>query len=239
MPVFVLNNKIVFPNPNLAEYDGLLAIGGDFSKERLLKAYEMGIFPWYDEQSPILWWSPEPRLILIPSEIKVSRSLKSLIRKSIFEVTFDCAFKQVIQKCAFNRLKSGQNTWITNDMISAYIELHEEGYAHSVECWLNGRLVGGLYGVSLGRAFFGESMFSEISNTSKIALVKLAERLCGWGFSMIDCQIVTSHLVSMGAKTVSREEFLNILKISLQHPTIRGKWSFNTTSSSQSQERGD
>lgn len=227
MPIFLLNEDIIFPDPNLAEDSGLLAIGGDLSTERLLLAYKSGIFPWYDEISPILWWSPNPRLILIPSEIKVSRSLRSLIKKSLYIVTFDKYFEGVITRCASIRKEKMQGTWITEDMIEAYIRLHNEGYAHSVECWFDGKLVGGLYGVSLGRAFFGESMFSEMSNTSKIALVKLAERLIKWNFSLIDCQMATPHLISMGAKTISRQRFLNLLKKSLQHNTIKESWSYS------------
>jgi len=220
-----LIEDIFFPDPNLADDDGLVAVGGDLSTHRLLKAYEMGIFPWFDEQGPVLWWSPNPRLILIPSEIKISRSLKSIIKKRIFEVAFDRDFEAVIKNCADLRRSNHVGTWITKDMIDAYCKLYDEGYAHSVECWFEGQLVGGLYGVSLGRVFFGESMFCKQSNSSKIALVSLCERLIKWNFTMIDCQVVTRHLISMGAKTVSREDFLKLLNYTLRFKTIKGNWS--------------
>ncbi len=211
MPVFYLTDKFGFPHPSLADPDGLLAVGGDLSTERLLLAYRMGIFPWFDEGSPILWWSPDPRLILIPSEVKVSRSLKGVIKKGIFNITFDKVFEQVIKGCAHVMRPNNQGTWITSEMITAYTRLHKEGYAHSVETWFDGRLVGGLYGVSLGRAFFGESMFSLMSNASKVALVALCHRLVKLKFRFIDCQVVTRHLISMGAKTIPRKDFLVML----------------------------
>ncbi|MCX8028139.1 MAG: leucyl/phenylalanyl-tRNA--protein transferase [Thermodesulfovibrionales bacterium] len=224
MAVFQLTNAIAFPSPYLADEDGLLAVGGDLSVERLLLAYKMGIFPWYSEDSPILWWSPDPRLILIPSEFKVSRSLRTVIKKNIFVVTFDTAFDDVITMCAKVRASKGQSTWITNEMISAYNRLHKEGFAHSVECWQDGQLVGGLYGVSIGKAFFGESMFSICSNSSKVALHGLVERLKQWSFDFIDCQTVTSHLISLGARLVSKEIFMDMLSHAIKHPTRFGKW---------------
>jgi leucyl/phenylalanyl-tRNA--protein transferase len=216
MPVFYLTEKLAFPHPSLADPDGILATGGDLSTERLLLAYKMGIFPWFDEDSPIIWWSPDPRLILIPSEVRVSRSLRAVIKKGIFTITFDKAFEQVIKGCARVKRPNSQGTWITSDMITAYTGLHKEGYAHSVETWYEGVLVGGLYGVSLGKAFFGESMFSLMSNASKVALVALCQQLVKLQFSLIDCQVVTRHLISMGAKTVSRKEFLAMLSEALK-----------------------
>lgn len=225
MPIFYLFDSLVFPDPSFAEPDGLLAVGGDLSVERLLLAYQNGIFPWYDETSPILWWSPDPRLIMIPSEIKVSRSLRSILKRGIFELTLDTAFEEVINSCAIIHRAKHSNTWITPEMIEAYIRLHREGYAHSVEVWHKKKLVGGLYGVSLGSAFFGESMFTEMSNASKVALVALARLLDSWGFDFIDCQVVTEHLISMGAKAIPREEFLEMLHRSQLKPTKRGSWS--------------
>ncbi len=224
MPVFYLSDLIAFPNPSFADPDGLLAVGGDLSEERLLLAYSMGIFPWYEEPSPILWWSPNPRLIIKPSEIVISRSLKSLIRKGLFTVTFDNAFEEVINRCALIYRTGGKGTWITPDMIKAYIKLHKNGYAHSVETWIEGRLAGGLYGVSLGASFFGESMFSEVSNASKIALVALSKILTDWGFLFIDCQVITRHLLSLGAKPINRTDFLDMLSNALRHPTKKGSW---------------
>src|SRR3972149_7326931 len=164
MPVFQLSTDIIFPSPELARKDGLLGFGGDLSEERLITAYSMGIFPWYSEGSPILWWSPDPRLIIIPEELKVSRSLRKVIAKDIFKVTIDTAFEQVMRNCAEVSRAGQDGTWITEDMIEAYVRLHKSGYAHSVESWYDGELVGGLYGIIIGKAFFGESMFVKMSN---------------------------------------------------------------------------
>ena len=215
MPVFQLSDEITFPSPRLARKDGLLAIGGDLSEERLITAYSMGIFPWYNEGSPILWWSPDPRLILIPEEIKVSRSLRKVINKGIFNVTMDTAFEQVIRNCAETPRAGQDGTWITEEMIEAYTGLYRAGYAHSVESWHEGELVGGLYGIILGKAFFGESMFSRMTNSSKVAFVHLVELLKEQGFRLIDCQVKTEHLMSMGAKEISRRSFMEILRDSL------------------------
>lgn len=215
MPIFRLSEKIIFPFPDLARKDGLLAFGGDLSEERLLKAYSMGIFPWYSEGSPILWWSPDPRLILLPEELKVSRSLKKVMAKDIFKITIDKAFEQVIRNCAEVPRAGQAGTWITEEMIDAYVRLHKSGYAHSVESWHEGELVGGLYGVVLGKAFFGESMFSKRSNASKVAFVTFVHMLKEQGFKLIDCQVKTEHLVSLGAKEVRRAEFLEMLSESL------------------------
>lgn len=224
MPVYRLIEEIVFPPPDHAEPDGLLAVGGDLRSERLLLAYQLGIFPWYSEGQPILWWSPDPRLILEPDEFHISRRLRQVIKGGLFEVTFDRAFDSVIEACASVRRKGQHGTWITPEMQEAYIGLHELGYAHSVESWLDGELVGGVYGVSLGRCFFGESMFSYRSNASKIALATLVERLKAWSFHMIDAQVTTRHLISLGAKEIPRRVFLRRLKGALSFPTSRGKW---------------
>jgi leucyl/phenylalanyl-tRNA--protein transferase len=224
MPVFRLPNEIVFPSPELADEDGLLAVGGDLSVERLLLAYSMGIFPWYSDDSPILWWSPDPRLVLFPDELKVSRSLRQTLKKGMFRVSFDTAFEEVMRGCAEVRRKDGQGTWITEEMIEAYCRLHQEGVAHSVESWAEGGLAGGLYGVALGGVFFGESMFSRRSDASKVALVSLVERLSELGFRIIDCQMTTAHLVSFGAREIPRVEFLKMVKKALRVRIPKGKW---------------
>jgi leucyl/phenylalanyl-tRNA---protein transferase len=216
MPVFRLTKELIFPEPELAEEDGLLAVGGDLSKDRLLLAYSMGIFPWYSDDSPVLWWSPDPRLILIPEELKVSRSLRQVIKKGVFAVTMDTAFSEVIRSCAEIRRGGQQGTWITEEMIEAYIRLHHAGYAHSIESWHDDELVGGLYGIALGKAFFGESMFAKKSSASKVALVALAEYLRRLDFSFIDCQVTTEHLKSLGAREIHRKKFLQMLKKALQ-----------------------
>ncbi|HDZ88488.1 MAG TPA: leucyl/phenylalanyl-tRNA--protein transferase, partial [Nitrospirae bacterium] len=186
MPVFSLTDEVIFPSPELAGEDGLLAVGGDLGMERLLKAYALGIFPWYSDGSPVLWWSPDPRLVLFPDELKVSRSMRRLIKKEEFKVTFDMAFEDVIENCAVVHKNDDGGTWITDDMISAYVNLHYSGFAHSVEIWHKEELAGGLYGVSMGNAFFGESMFTLRSNASKVAFVKLVERLRRYDFKIID-----------------------------------------------------
>ena len=224
MPVYQLPEQLIFPNPEEAETEGLLAVGGDLSTERLLLAYSMGIFPWYSDEDPILWWSPDPRLILEPECLKISKSLKRIIAKKQFSITMDHDFKTVINRCATTKRKE-DGTWIVDDMINAYIELHHKGFAHSVEVWEKEKLVGGLYGVSIGKIFFGESMFSEINNASKISLVYLVKALREWGFSCIDCQVKTEHLISMGAREISRHDFLNQLKKTVKEKTRVGKWS--------------
>lgn len=224
MPIFLLSDKIEFPPPQLASRYGLLAVGGDLSRKRLLLAYRMGIFPWFSNDEPIMWWSPDPRLVLYPREIKISKTLKKIIKKNAFKVTMDLAFNDVINHCADVRLKKDQGTWIVKEMMDAYCRLHESGFAHSVEAWHQGELAGGLYGVSLGKCFFGESMFTRISNASNVALVKLVEYLNALSFDMIDCQIPTNHLVRFGAKEVPRDRFLAQLEKSLEFPTKKGKW---------------
>jgi leucyl/phenylalanyl-tRNA---protein transferase len=225
--VFLLTDKIAFPPAHLASKEGLLAVGGDLSRKRLLHAYRMGIFPWFSDDEPILWWSPDPRLVLYPHEIKISKTLKKIIRKGVFKVTMDTAFAQVITQCAQIRLQNNQGTWIVEDMIHAYCKLHETGVAHSVEAWYQGELAGGLYGVSLGKCFFGESMFTRISNASNVALVKLVEYLNALSFDMIDCQLTTQHLLRFGAREIPRVKFLKQLEKSLKASTKKGKWSFN------------
>ena len=226
MPVFLLSDTIEFPPPHLASEDGLLAVGGDLSQERLLLAYRMGIFPWFSDNEPILWWSPDPRLVLYPNEIKISKTLKKILKKETFRVTMDLAFNEVINQCAQVRLQKNQGTWIIEDIIKAYLRLHESGFAHSVEVWCHGKLAGGLYGVSLGKCFFGESMFNLISNASNIALVKLVEYLEKLSFDLIDCQVTTEHLIRFGAREIPRTLFLKQLEKSLNAPTQKGKWQY-------------
>ena len=224
MPIYRLVQELVFPPPEYADPSGLLTVGGDLSSERLLEAYRLGIFPWYSEDQPILWWSPDPRLIVEFEDFKVSRSLRRTLKKRIFQVTFDRAFEEVIRACASVPREGQSGTWITREMQEAYINLHVLGYAHSVETWFEGRLVGGLYGISLGKAFFGESMFHRKTDASKVALATLVEKLRVWGFHLIDAQMTTDHMISLGAKEVSRRVFLKRLHSALRHPTKRGKW---------------
>jgi leucyl/phenylalanyl-tRNA--protein transferase len=224
MPIFRLVDDLVFPPPDYADPSGLIAIGGDLSSERLLEAYRVGIFPWYSDDQPILWWSPDPRLVLELDHFKIARSLRKTLKKGLFKVTFDRVFEEVIAACATVDRDGQQGTWITQEMQDAYIKLHGLGFAHSVETWFDNQLVGGLYGVSLGKAFFGESMFHLKSDASKVALATLVERLKAWGFRFIDAQMTTEHLVSLGAQELSRRLFLKQLQSALRHPTKRGKW---------------
>jgi leucyl/phenylalanyl-tRNA--protein transferase len=206
--------------------NGLLSAGGDLSTTRLLEAYRHGIFPWFNPGEPILWWSPDPRMVLFPGEFKISRSLARMLRKNFYEICTDSAFEDVMRSCAAPRT-SQQGTWIGEDMIAAYCELYRLGYAHSVEVWMEGRLVGGVYGVSIGRMFYGESMFSLISNASKIALAHLSRQLERWQFGMIDCQMNTPHLASLGAREIPRSEFIARLQ-ELVHCTPIVEWKFET-----------
>jgi len=224
MPIFRLSEKISFPPPHFAEPEGLLAVGGDLSEKRLLLAYRMGIFPWFSQGDPILWWSPDPRMILYPDELKISKRLRRIIKQEIFTVTSDTVFESVIRSCAQSRSKDRQDTWIVDDMIKAYCRLHESGYAHSIEVWQKEVLAGGLYGVSLGGCFFGESMFTRVSNASKVALAALCEFLQRMSFDFIDCQVFTAHLLRMGAREIDRSLFLKELERTLKRPTLRGKW---------------
>lgn len=227
MPVFWLaEEELAFPDPELANDDGVLAVGGDLSPERLLLAYQMGVFPWYSERDPILWWSPDPRFVLFPDELKVAKSMRPYFNQRKFGITLDTQFREVIGECQTQR-RRGQlgGTWITKEMLEAYCRLHELGFAHSVEVWKGEELVGGLYGIALGKVFFGESMFAKVSNASKfgfISLVRLLERL---GFWLIDCQQETRHLESLGARNISRESFLEYLNQNQEEPTLRGSWS--------------
>ena len=226
MSVYLLSETTQFPHPCLASEEGLLAVGGDLSTERLLSAYGQGIFPWFSEGEPILWWSPDPRLVLLPHEFKLSKSLKKVINRSLFDITIDQTFRRVITECSETRVEQGEPTWIVGDMIEAYCRLHEDGFAHSVEAWQEGELVGGLYGVSLGKCFFGESMFATVSNASKVAFAWLVDFLTSHAFQMIDCQVTTQHLISMGAKEIPRDRFLTLLQVSLKEPTMQGKWQY-------------
>ncbi len=214
-----------FPDPACAEPDGLLAVGGDLSPACLLAAYRQGIFPWYGEGMPVLWWSPHPRLILEPRYVHVPRRLARVIRNERFKITADTAFAAVIRHCATVPRPNGQGTWIVPAMETAYRRLHELGYAHSIEVWREGRLVGGLYGVALGQVFFGESMFHFEPDASKVGFVTLARALAQAGYTLIDCQQTTPHMVRLGGFEVSREEFMRRLEKALQAPTHRGQWS--------------
>lgn len=224
MTVYLLGDSLVFPNPINAEETGLLAVGGDLSVERLLLAYKHGIFPWYSEGDPIMWFSPDPRLIIFLDDLYVSTKLKKIIKSKVFEVRFDTCFQDVITKCSESDRRGQDGTWITDDMIQAYIQLHEEGYAHSVETFHEGKLVGGLYGVSLGGVFFGESMFIEMSNASKIALYYLVEKLREWNFDFVDSQVPNEHMKSLGGKEVERAAFLNLLESSMLKQSKLGSW---------------
>lgn len=224
MPVFLLDQKIRFPDPGQSETDGLLAIGGDLKPERLLMAYTHGIFPWYAEGHPIMWFSPDPRMLLFPENFKVSKSLKQCIRSQKFQVKFDTQFEQVIESCRSIQRKGESGTWITEAMKQAYIKLHKLGYAHSVESYFDGQLVGGLYGVSLGKAFFGESMFHKQSDASKIALFHLVEKIKKHDFHFIDAQMETGHLKSLGGININRDHFLKLLKKSNKFDTLQGPW---------------
>lgn len=222
--IFLLSDDLIFPDPKLADAHGLLAIGGDLSAERLLLAYENGIFPWYSEDQPILWFSPDPRLVLFPAKIIVSRSLKKTINKKVFDIRFDSNFEEVIVECSKIERKDQDGTWITNNMIEAYIDLHNQGYAHSVEAYFEGSLVGGLYGVSLGGAFFGESMFHTMTDASKVALYYLVDKLKDWDFNFIDSQVVTEHMKNLGAEEITRTKYLELLKNTLKKKAKIGMW---------------
>jgi leucyl/phenylalanyl-tRNA--protein transferase len=222
MPVFQLSDTLLFPPPELAREDGLLAVGGDLSAPRLLLAYRHGIFPWYGPGDPILWWAPDPRLVLFPADFHCSRSLARLLRRNVFQVTFDRAFAAVVDNCARIREENGEGTWLGKEMREAYCRLHVLGHAHSVECWQEGKLVGGLYGVAMAAVFFGESMFSLAPNSSKVTLVALVNQLVEWEFDLIDCQVGTSHLQSLGACEISGAEFSARLALSLAKPVRWG-----------------
>lgn len=221
---YVLSDELFFPPVVRASREGLLAIGGDLSVPRLLLAYQSGIFPWPSEGLPMLWFSPPKRAVISPSGLHVGRSLRKVASRGVFEVRYDTAFAEVISACSAIPRRHESGTWILPEMIDAYVRLHREGFAHSVESYKDGRLVGGLYGVSLGGCFFGESMFSREDDASKVAFVKLAERLTGWGFTMIDCQVQNDHLERFGVEVIPRAEFLQRLSSALTLETRRGPW---------------
>jgi leucyl/phenylalanyl-tRNA---protein transferase len=227
MPVFQLDQRIVFPDPRLADDDGLLAIGGDLCPPRLLLAYASGIFPWPSKGLPLLWHSPDPRFVLLSEELHVPRSLGKVLRRERFHCTLDRAFERVTQACAERQRPGQKGTWITDPMREAYNELHRLGFAHSVEVWQGEELVGGLYGVSLGAAFFGESMFALVADASKVGFVRLVSQLKQWGVKLVDAQVHTAHLERFGARYWSRDDYLNGLKEALEHPTRRGQWCFD------------
>lgn len=224
MAIFRLNKELEFPDPSYAEEEGILAYGGDLSVDRLVLAYANGIFPWYKEGSPILWWTPDPRMVLFPDRFIVSKSLKQLVRSSKYSCTFDKEFDKVIRKCAEIPRKGQESTWITRKMLKAYSSLHQAGFAHSVETWFENKLVGGLYGVSIGKAFYGESMFHDMRDTSKFALYHLVDLLKKWNFELIDVQQDTEHLRSLGAISIPRNEFLDKLEAAVSKSTRKGNW---------------
>lgn len=226
------SDKIYYSFPPLEnalnEPNGLLAAGGDLSPQRLLVAYRSGIFPWFNQDEPILWWSPDPRMVLFPTELKISRSLRKMLRKNHYRIHTDRSFQQVMHACAAPR-KEQAGTWIHPEMIAAYSALHDMGLAHSIETWMDGSLVGGLYGVSLGKVFFGESMFSLVPDASKIAFVHLVQQLRVWDYGLIDCQVKTNHLASLGAREISRMEFSRHLNLLISPSESSSKWNFGRT----------
>lgn len=234
--MYILNPQatdIDFPPVEHASPEGLLAIGGDLRCERLLHAYRNGIFPWYNFGQPILWWSPDPRTVLFPEKLKISRSLNKTLRAGTLRVTFDRDFTGVMRACAAPRRKDPSGgTWITPEMLAAYSELHARGYAHSVEVWQDDVLVGGLYGIALGKVFFGESMFSRINDASKVALVHLVRQLAVWKFHVIDCQQKTAHLLSLGAEEIPRTQFISLVHGGVATPAAPGPWRLDTDSPS-------
>ncbi len=217
-------NEISFPHPSLADENGILAIGGDLSPQRLIFAYENGIFPWFNEGEPYIWWSPDPRFVLFPEDLKVSKSMRPYFNQGKFKVTYDTVFRDVMYECQQSFRKGQLGTWITEDMIEAYVKVHELGLAHSVEVWDNGNLVGGLYGISLGKCFFGESMFQKKSNASKFGFITLVRKLKALSFNLIDAQTPTKHLASLGAKNIPRADFLDILEKNKKEKTLVGNW---------------
>ncbi len=216
-----------FPPVESASPEGLLAVGGDLRPERLLLAYRRGIFPWYSDGQPILWWSPDPRAVLFPEKLKVSRSLRKTLRTGKFTVTLDTCFREVMTACAQPRPQRAGGTWITPAMIEAYVKLHELGHAHSAEVWREKTLVGGLYGVAFGGVFFGESMFARETDASKVAFATLVRQLARWGGTLIDCQQYTAHLARFGAEEIRRDRFLQLLASALALPDRRGPWRFD------------
>lgn len=224
MPVYLLPDGPFFPPVEEAEPDGLIAIGGDLSVERLLQAYASGIFPWFEESEEFFWFSPDPRMVLVPGVYKPSQSLRRIIRSGRFTVRFDTAFGDVMRKCSEADRPGQEGTWISEAFIRGYTALHDAGFAHSVETYLDGNLCGGLYGVSIGSAFFGESMFHTVSNASKVAFHSLVEQCSGFGFDFIDCQVESDHLVSLGARPVSRAQYLEMVGSAIKKGTRKGPW---------------
>jgi len=211
MPVYLLDDSLWFPSVDEANEDGLLAAGGDLSVDRLLLAYQNGIFPWFNEDEPPLWWSPDPRFVLFPSSIKVSKSMRQVISRRTFEYRTNTSFEDVIYNCSHIKRKGSDGTWITDDVLAAYTQLHHLGYAHSAEAWQGGALVGGLYGVKLGNVFFGESMFAKVPDASKFAFISCVHMLQEMGVKLIDCQVYTDHLASLGAEMIPRPHFVELL----------------------------
>lgn len=224
MPVFRLTDQLIFPPAELAEENGLLAVGGDLRPARLIAAYQQGIFPWYAENDPLLWWFTSPRMVLFPEELRIPKRLARTLRRKPFEISCDQAFSQVIAACADTRREQEEGTWIAPEMQVAYNELHRQGYAHSVECWQGDVLAGGLYGIRLDRMFFGESMFTRITDASKIALVALVSKLRGKGVKLIDCQMTTGHLLRFGARELSAQQFQANLQKLIRTTTPDGRW---------------
>ena len=224
MSVEISQRNLEFPDLNEADESGLLAMGGDLSIERLKLAYSKGIFPWYEDGMPILWWSPDPRMVLFPDKMIISHSLRQSIKKQQFTVTIDKAFEKVIKNCSKTPRKGEYGTWITGEMKNAYIRLHEAGYAHSAEAWLDGELVGGLYGVAIGKVFCGESMFHQVTNASKVAFYYLVEKLKKWNFDIIDAQVYTNHLESLGGEMIPRSQYIQILESARLIEDESGSW---------------
>ena len=208
-----LGNELIFHDVESASPEGIIAIGGDLSPERLLLAYKSGIFPWYNEGEPVVWYSPDPRMVLFPNRLKISKSMYQILRKDVFHITFNQNFKEVISQCKITNRKDQEGTWITDEMQNAYLELHKLGIVKSVEVWQNNELIGGLYGIDLGTVFCGESMFSKVSNASKVAFIYLTRKLEKENYKLIDCQVYTDHLASLGAEEIPREEFIKILEL--------------------------
>ena len=226
MAIYSLNPEILqFPPPVLTGRQGILAIGGKIDVDWLLEAYSIGVFPWYNDDEPVMWWCPDPRSVAKPGEVKISKSMKRYFTNGIFQLKIDTAFEEVINACRYIPRSNQDGTWINDKIVDTFIELHRMGYAHSFETWENGKLVGGLYGISLGKMFFGESMFSKVSNASKFAFISLSEILKANSFMLIDCQVPNSHLISMGCKNIPRLKFLEYIEINRNFNTLKGNWS--------------
>jgi len=230
MPVYWLSDKeMVFPHPNLAEPGGLLAIGGDLSPQRLLLAYRNGIFPWFGDEGYYYWYAPDPRFVLFPKELKVHKSMRNILNRDVFTFSFDSSFEQVMRACAEAPREGQDGSWISDDFIEAYTQLHHMGVAHSVEVWQEGELVGGLYGIALGNVFYGESMFARVSNASKAGFITMVQALEKQGYQLIDCQQETAHLASLGARGISRELFMEYLNQNVYAKTAVGKWALSAS----------